>query len=74
MLYDLHNDKMLYLLIQHSLFNRKYHPFILCSCARGEGVVNSNHKCKIIPHNDQVIRYERSARQWDLKRNRVGKK
>ena len=36
--YELHDGKMLYLLTQHSLYNRKYHPFLLCTCGRGEGL------------------------------------
>ena len=47
--YDLHDGKMLYLLTQHSMWNRKNRPFLLCSCERGEGVKNNNsHVCKTI--------------------------
>ena len=30
--YDMHDGKMLYLLTQHSLYSRKFHPFLLCDC------------------------------------------
>ena len=49
--YDMHDGKMLYLLTQHSLWNRKYNPFLLCTCKRGEGVVsNRTHICKVKSH------------------------
>ena len=71
-MYDLHDGKMLYLMTQHSLFNRKHHPFLLCQCQRGEGVQNANHECKIINHDDQVKYYDRSERRWNNKRNCSG--
>ena len=52
--YDMHDAKMLYLMTQHLLWNRKNHPFLLCKCSRGDGVLNNNHVCKIIDHNEQV--------------------
>ena len=60
--YDIHGGKMLYLLTQHSLWNRKHKPFLLCSCQkRGEGVRNNNsHTCKLIPHIDQINHYKSS--------------
>ena len=33
-LYDMHDGKLLYLLSQHSMWNRKNHPFLLCKCKR----------------------------------------
>ena len=30
--YELHDGKMLYMLTQHSLWNRKHHSFLLCAC------------------------------------------
>ena len=76
-MYELHDRKMLYLLTQHSLFNRKYKPFLLCSCGRGEGVRNRNHKCKILTDIEQQQWCNRSKRRWDLKRpvrNKYGRK
>ena len=69
--YELHDGKMLYMLCQHSLFNRKNFPFLLCSCRRGDGVNNENHKCEIITHKKQIILWERSSRRWKDKRKRL---
>ena len=30
--YDVHDGKMLYSLIYHSLWSCKHHPFVLCKC------------------------------------------
>ena len=76
-MYELHDGKMLYLLTQHSLFNRKHKSFLLCSCGRGEGVRNRNHKCTILTDIEQQQWCNRSKRRWDLKRpirNKYGKK
>ena len=70
--YDLHDGKMLYLLTQHSLFNRKHHPFLLCACQRGEGVKDPNHCCKLLSDEDHYHWHQRSLRRWNLKRERVG--
>ena len=70
--YDLHDGKMLYLLTQHSLWNRKHHPFLLCTCMRGEGVINDNHTCKLISDKDYLVRFKRSERRWNLKQKQVG--
>ena len=70
--YDLHDGKMLYLLTQHSLFNRKHHPFLLCKCQRGAGVTDVNHICEPISNGEQIHRYKRSERRWNNKRNKVG--
>lgn len=68
--YDLHDGKMLYLLTQHSQWNRKFNPFLLCTCSRGEGVRNNKiHQCKIKSHEEQIQSYNRSKRRWDLKRS-----
>ena len=64
-MYDMHDGKMLYLLTQHSLFNRKHHPFLLCNCKRGAGVQDGNHQCKIINDEEQLRLYNRSKRRWD---------
>ena len=40
-LYDLHDGKMLYLLTQHSLFNWKFHPFLLYKYQKRDGVNNN---------------------------------
>ena len=38
--YQLHDGKMLYLLTQHSLFNRKNYPFLSYACQRGARLRN----------------------------------
>ena len=70
--YELHDGKMLYLLTQHSLFNRKHFPFLLCTCGRGEGVINEDHECKFVSHTMQEEYWDRSLRRWDEKRQKVG--
>ena len=70
--YDLHDGKMLYLLTQHSLWNRKHHPFLLCDCKRGDGVKNRHHQCKLMSDADYLKYYNRSNRRWMLKRKREG--
>ena len=68
--YHLHDGKMLYLLTQHSLFNRKNRPFLLCSGERGE-CLNNNHECKVITHDNQVNLWKKSKRRWERKRNKL---
>ena len=46
--YEVHDGKMIYNLTYHSKWNRKYHPFILCACHRGDGVVDPEHTCNIV--------------------------
>ena len=52
--YDMHDGKRLYLMTQNSLWSRKNYPFLLCKCNRGNGVVDENHVCQIIDHDDQL--------------------
>ena len=60
--YDMHDAKMLYMITQHSSWARKHYPFLLCKCNRSDGVVNENHECKIINHDDQLKYYDRSKK------------
>ena len=69
--YDLHNGKMLCLLVQHSLWNRKNFPFLLCKCKRGQGV-DENHTCIPINMCEEMHLRERSVRRWDKKRRVIG--
>ena len=41
-IYDIHDRKMLYMLSQYILYNRKSHPFLLCKCK--EGYCYNKHK------------------------------
>ena len=61
---------MLYLLTQHSQWNRTFHPFLLCSCKRGD-IANSNHACTLLDHEEQCTRWNRSLRRWEKKRERI---
>ena len=68
--YDLHDGKMLYLLTQHSLFNRKNKPFLLCSCQRGEAI-EDGHKCQITSDAETIRLWKRSLHRWNDKRSRL---
>ena len=64
-LYDVHDAKMLYNLTQHSQWNRKYHPFVLCKCKRGKAAVNARtHKCQIISDADQLKYHNKSITKF----------
>jgi len=66
-LYDMHNEKML-ILTQHSLYNQKHHPFLLCHCRHGRGVeMYESHECKIINHEEQIYLYNRSSMRYRMK-------
>ena len=66
--FDVHDGKMLCNLTQHSLWNRKNYPFLLCKCKRGQAVRNySNHRCKMISDKDQLRYYERSRDTFESK-------
>ena len=60
--YEISDRKMLHMLLQHSLYNRKNKPFLLCTCQRGEGVRDRNLQCKVIPHEKQVDLYNNSKK------------
>ena len=66
-IYDMHDGKMLYLLTQHSLYSRKYKPFVLCKCSRGEGVQKRDHECKLLDDWEHQHYYDRSQRKFDRK-------
>ena len=69
--YDLHDDKMLYLLTQHAQWSRNQNPFLLCKCSKGQGVsTNRNHVCTKISHEEQISLYDCSKQRWDGKRRR----
>ena len=55
--YNLHDGKMMYNFTQHSLFNRKYNSFLLCTCNRGASVMDSNHVYKMITYKEQIKKY-----------------
>ena len=60
---ELYDAKMSYCLTQHSLWNRKGKPYLLCWCTRGKGVqrnCDTTFKCKWTSHTEQVQLYKRS--------------
>ena len=64
--YNMHDGKMLYLLTQHSQWNRKHHPFLLCTCKKGEGVVPSHgHVCRVITEEENVTLYDKSKQRFN---------
>ena len=66
--YEVHDGKMLYLLTQHSLWNRKYHPFLICSCSRGAGVKDPSHVCTPLTNAEHLVLFNLSKRRWYTKR------
>ena len=56
---DMNDGKMVYGLTQHSTYARKYHPFILCRCGRGEREVN----CKPLTDNEYEKLQQRSEKK-----------
>ena len=68
--FELHDGKMLYLLTQHSLFNRKHKPFLLCKCKRGAGILDPGHQCELISHVESVRLHDRSEHRWNRRRSR----
>ena len=63
--YEVHDGRMIYMLTQHSLFNRKHHPFLLCKCKTGDGVRNNSHICNQVTHDEQVFQFKRSKTKWE---------
>ena len=68
----MHDGKMLCMLTQNSLWNRRFYPFLLCKCQWGDGVKNDDHECVQFTHEEQVYFYERSNKRWDRQREKIG--
>jgi hypothetical protein len=66
-IYEMHDGKMHYILSQHSLWNCKHHPYLLCKCKRGQGITNPDHECVMLSHEEQCLYYKRSNDKWDRK-------
>ena len=62
--YDVHDGKMLYLLTQHSQWNRKHHPFLMCDCQRGKGF-SINHVCSMWNDDEYSKKWNTSLRKWE---------
>ena len=71
--YDIHDAKMLYTLLQHSQWNRIHHPFIACKCSRNDGLANENHQCVMIDDCESKRLWDRSLRRWESKTSRSEK-
>lgn len=59
-IYKLHDAKMLYILTQHSYWNRVGCPYLLCDCTKGETVTNNNHCCNMNTYNVEIACWTRS--------------
>ena len=71
--YNTHDVKMLYLLCQHSQWNRKEQPYLLCACKRGEGVLKPDtHSCSLRSHSDEIRLWKKSEKKWEHKRSKKG--
>ena len=62
--YDVHDGKMHYELTQHSKWNRKYCPNLLCYCQKGDGL-KSNHTCELMTRDDNKWYVAQSKAVWD---------
>ena len=65
--YECHDGKMLYNLTQHSQWNRKHHPFLLCKCNREDGLENSDHVCDMWTNDSYQLAWQRSQRRFEFK-------
>ena len=62
--YHMHDGKMLYLLTQHSQWNRKHYPFLMCKCKRG-GFFTNNKAFKFITQEKHITYWEKSKEHFD---------
>ena len=67
--YEMHDGKMLYLLTQHLLWNRKKYPFLWCGCSRGDGFNNKNHKCRMHTDVEELQLYNRAKKMGREKKS-----
>ena len=66
-IYDIHDGKMIYSLLQHSQWNRKHHPFLLCKCKKSDGLADEGHSCSMWTNDSYKAAWERSLRRWNHK-------
>ena len=59
-IYEVHDGKMIYNLTEHSMWNRKYYPFLLCGCLNGNGVVNPDHVCTFLTDKEIAMYFAKS--------------
>ena len=70
-IYDVHDGKMLYSLLQHSMWNRRHNPFLLCKCTRNAGlneIEGDTHHCIMINDDEYTNLFHRSKRRFDSKK------
>ena len=61
----LHDGKMQHGITQHISWSSSFHPFLLCGCERGKGVINNlSHKCKMWKQVDYKNCYNKSEAQF----------
>lgn len=60
----MHNTKCIFTLMQHAGWTSNKHPFLLCSCNKGDGVTNNKHICTLISDEEQLILYQKSKQYW----------
>ena len=65
--YDVHDAKFLYLITQHSLWNRRHHPFLICKCKRGESF-RVNHQCTVLTDEEYKQYWKDSSRKWEVQK------
>ena len=66
--YDVHDGKFLYLITQHSMWNRKNQPFLMCKCRRGNDKVKDSRECCMWDDDAYLSRWNVSQRKWDTER------
>ena len=57
---------MIYDLLQHSHWNRVFHPFLRCGCIRGDCEKNgSEHECHMWSDAEELDYYNKSRKKWE---------
>ena len=69
-MYKLHDGKMSHLLTGHALYNRKHHPFLLCTCQCGDGL-KPGHVCTPVTHARTLEMWEKSRKRWEYKLSKL---
>lgn len=70
---EVHDAKFLYILTQHSLWNRSHYPFMSCKCKRGESI-DPNHKCEMTCNDEYIRLYELSEQVFREGKNEFGER
>ena len=74
-IYKVHDCKILYNLLQCSMWNRANYPFALCDCLKGRGVIYPDHACTFITDEEHPqgggnhrrranVRREKTTPEW----------